>query len=355
MSFQQLSAHGIEGAIWMAFFNALPPYLQDIHWHPAYARAQERSGERAVLRVFRDHDRFIMQAFMDREVTDGWTDRSNLYAFGGPVGKSVSPHLIETFQEYLGVGVSPQFRIASEFSTLHPLHVDHQIPLVNAETTYIKDVVVMDLSPQPEEILAACSRHTRRSIAKARARAAWVVRERMHASTVEMFLDLYVKSLARLGASARWERMIDHVWGYVRSTDLVGRVHIFTANLVGAHRALLVLHWGGTAYAVFLGSNGKHPDLGLDDLLYFDAALELRTCGVHRFVLGGGLTSSPDDTLLAFKSGLGKIRAPLRSYFRVGNESAYNGLAQATRDNEIAQHGRESTSTFLPIYRRDFV
>lgn len=359
MAFQRLTAHGLEGEIWMALFRALPTHLQDIHWLPAYARAQEREGERAVLHVFRDGERFIMQAFMVRAIEGGWSDRTSLYSFGGPVGKGATPWLIETFHEYLSVAFGPDYPVACEFSTLHPLHVDHQTGLLRAERAphdiaVIKDVVVMDLSPMREEMLAACARHTRRSIAKALERGVWVVRERPDRDNVEMFIDLYVKSLERLSAGARWMKTLDHIEGYFHDRDLEGHVHIFTANFVGVHRALLVLHWGGAAYAQFLGSNGENFAWGMDDLLYFEAAVKLKEYGCHRFVLGGGLTADPSDRLLAFKAGFSDNRAPLRSYFRIGNPAAYESLAKAQREIELVAHGRESTSSFLPIYRRDF-
>src|SRR5262249_9679449 len=134
-------------------------------------------------------------------------------------------------------------------------------------------------------------------------------------------------------------------------------VSVFVVNYNGRReRALMVTHWGDAAYAQFLASTGENTDQGLDDFLYFETAcfLKMNFC-CKRFVLGGGLTAAPDDSLLRFKLGFSSERAPLRSYFRLGNEDGYKQLSDRKRQAEIAEHGRESASTFLPVYRREFV
>jgi lipid II:glycine glycyltransferase (peptidoglycan interpeptide bridge formation enzyme) len=119
--------------------------------------------------------------------------------------------------------------------------------------------------------------------------------------------------------------------------------------------AYFLMHAFGTAYYHFGASNEDYFQYRPNDLLMLETALWAHRAGYRRYHLGGGVTSSPDDALFRFKSSFGKCTAPLYTYFRIHNHESYEQLASLKRQHEIAVHGCESVSNFVPAYRRPFV
>ena len=83
-----------------------------------------------------------------------------------------------------------------------------------------------------------------------------------------------------------------------------------------------------------------------------ETALWARRSGCSRYHLGGGVTSTGDDTLLRFKAGFSDRRAPLYTYFCVRDQVVYDRLCERKRAHERSTEGRESVSDFVPLYRR---
>jgi hypothetical protein len=129
--------------------------------------------------------------------------------------------------------------------------------------------------------------------------------------------------------------------------------NLFQATDGVGDRMLMTIGGQWIAYAHLLGSNGEGRNSGLDEILYCDAARSLKRMGYRRFILGGGLTDSPDDTLLAFKSGFSDIKIFTGSYTRIFRPEDYAMLSDMKRAQEFAEIGRESLSTFFPAYRRE--
>ena len=80
----------------------------------------------------------------------------------------------------------------------------------------------------------------------------------------------------------------------------------YSMQTMEGERMLMVIGGFGTAYAHFLGSNGRQLHSGLDELLYSETARMLRERGYDHFHWGRHNTTS-NDKLLAFKSGFSLI------------------------------------------------
>ncbi len=122
-------------------------------------------------------------------------------------------------------------------------------------------------------------------------------------------------------------------------------MHLNNAMLFGAwlndelESMLLVIYGYGRAYAHFMAGDKYH------DLLYYAAMEEMRAIGCSVFHLGGGLTSSPDDKLLAAKLSYSKNVAPVYVYKRVFNSEAYLEACIAAKVDMALEQ------PFFPAYR----
>jgi len=356
MKFDVLSASAmLDADRWDRLVDALPPERRDIHFTSAYGRVQEKHGGEAVLAVLQDDNHFIMQPFIKRETpTPGYFDLCSPYGYGGPVsniahGATVwgGDMMSSMFSAQIELWASRE-KIVSEFCYLHPLMMsDHRRWLGQTVLQHVKDVIVIKLETLSEDTVA---RRVRRGIKRARDAQCTVTQLRDLPSTRERFHYLYEQSMERKCAAERWRFSRDYIDAHF--SELGARVFAAWGE-DGGERLLMTIGGYGTAYAHLLASNGRALHTGLDEFLYYSAALALRDDGYERFHLGGGLTSDPHDSLLMFKAGLG-TRIPLASYRVVFNDLVYDEMSEALRDDEIKRHGRESTARFFPTYRREF-
>jgi hypothetical protein len=131
---------------------------------------------------------------------------------------------------------------------------------------------------------------------------------------------------------------------------------VFVASIDGVpESASLMLHGeNGVAYYHLTGNAMVRPKTHANDLLVLFMANYARGLGMMTLHLGGGVTSAPDDSVLAYKQGFSNAWLPTYSYFRVLDEHRYEQLCEAKKAQELEQTGAVwSASTFLPMYRRE--
>ena len=170
----------MDGHKWRDLLARLPLERRDIHFLPEYGRIYQRTyGHEPSLAVIRSADASaaILQSFVRRplgnlpflheqRIEEPYCDIANAYGYGGPVGIGddaalgvLAGEFERAFSEYLeGEG------IASEFCSLHPLLIEHQLTLLRSGSIvpeYAKDVVVVDTSVSEEALFAGTSAGSR--------------------------------------------------------------------------------------------------------------------------------------------------------------------------------------------------
>jgi hypothetical protein len=344
MSFKILHASDLaEAELWDGLIEKLPRRLRDMHFTSAYGRVQEKQGGEAVLAVFtrRDkfsHDEFIVQPFIKRRTPYVKTasDWCSPYGYGGPVGTTDTIPYESTLEKWAVAD-----NVVSEFCYMHPL-ID-QRKWITCIPTFVRDVVVIDL-PTFDEV--KCARRVRRGIAKARESKALVI----PSDNRRLFAEFYAASMERKQAAQRWRWSDDYIDAHFEEKIDARLFHIAAG---AGERMLMTVGAYGTAYAHLLASNGEATNIGIDEMLYVDAAKILRDDGYIRFHLGGGMSSAQDDPLLAFKSGFAEPTHKLFAYRRIFFPSIYEELCRRKRRDEIEQHGHIFNSGFFPLYRRE--
>lgn len=266
---------------------------------------------------------------------DGWhqvvvangTMISSPYQYGGPVGA----------RDEAQISMVRDFGYVAEYCCLHP-----ELPTPpNVIHLRSDQVVVMDLS----NIMLA--RRVRRGCAAAQKAGA-----RFSETSPANFARLYASAMERKNADEKWRLTEAQCDAYARA-DVGAR--FFWCGIYGdGERTLLTIGKGPWAYAHLLGSDGKRPNDGLDHMLYARAAEEMARAGFRYFHLGGGLTGSDGDPLLAFKAGFSPLRRTVLRYGKIFDQEAYDRLLAAKVVQELAEHGRESTAKWFPEYERPF-
>jgi lipid II:glycine glycyltransferase (peptidoglycan interpeptide bridge formation enzyme) len=115
--------------------------------------------------------------------------------------------------------------------------------------------------------------------------------------------------------------------------------------------AYLLMHDFSTAYYHFGGSDDRFYNLRPNNLLLFETALWAKRIGFRHYHLGGGVSSTADDSLLRYKAGFSDRRAKLYTYGRVHSRSVYDRLCELKISHERSV-GQINDSDYFPLYRR---
>ncbi len=369
MKFEVLPSRGEGGNRWRELISMLPRSARDLHFIPEYYEIYRRTyGFEPMLAVIKDDNAVVLQPFVVRTLHDPpftgasppARDIANAYGYGGPVGIGeaadvlrLAPRFGELLHRHL-----IDLGIASEFCSLHPFLLDRQRPLVEAmglSPSFEKSVAYLDARQCGDDLVTSLGRGTRSKIARARRKGVQVQKVEANQANLRAFEALYRSTMQRKGAADRWF----FPDGYFSNCVLeLGseRTSLFFATVEGSlASAYFLIHDFDTAYYHFGASDERFFDARPNDLMLVETAQWTVRSGFLRYHLGGGVSSSPDDTLMKFKSSVGKATAPLYTCFRVHDASSYDRMASMKKRYEIETYGSESASTFLPVYRRSHV
>jgi len=367
MKFEVLTARGPDAERWTSLINQLDPGLRDIHFLPEYSRIyQDAYGFKSLLAYFHSADGFVIQPFVRRSLGNlpflrddadagRFSDIANVYGFGGPVGapQGRGAILYPTFFEHFSRWCNDE-NIASEFTCLHPLIAVEQRSLISEifDTKYEKDVVVINLEQSEVELLGGLRKGHRSSVTRARRSGVEIEAVEPSKSNLALFTEMYEETMRRRQAAARWFLPSDFFLTTVRNLGADRTTLLMATVEKKLESACLLMHDFGTAYYHFAATFSQHPELGVNNLMVFEAALRLKAAGFRVLHLGGGVSSKPDDSLLLFKAGFSSLRAPLYTYFHIRNGIAYADLCKRKLAHEAERNEAVLNPDFLPLYRR---
>ena len=367
--FRVLSASGEEAGQWSSYVRNLAQGDRDIHFLPEYGKIyQETYGYEPLLACYEDGDGFVVQPFVKRplgglpflegqEAGDQYIDIANAYGHGGPLWQCAdagrTPRLLREYDRCFRA-YCEENRVASEFTSLHPL-LERQRALLDLHlihATWQKDVVYIDLAVSEEEMWGNLRKGHKSSVKKAVRKGVRIEKMEATPESFGVLNRLYYETMERNKAADRWH----FPEGYFRNCyELLGeeKISLFVA-LVGSvpAAACIIMHGFDTVYYHFSGSDERFFDYCANNLMVYEIALWARRKGYLRFFLGGGVSSSPQDSLFIFKSGFSSRRPPLYTYGRVHHGETYERLCSLKRTFEKATTGSENESDYFPLYRR---
>ncbi|HEX3044584.1 MAG TPA: GNAT family N-acetyltransferase [Bacillota bacterium] len=368
MRFKILQSDGPDKAEWQNLIGKLNQEEQDIHFLPEYGNIYRRSyGYEPFLAYYGDDDCFMIQVFVKRplnelpflkeqSITEPLYDVTNPYGYGGPVCRCNSAderwQLLKEYNFRL-VEYLDQNKIASEFTCFHPLLYNHQHSAGSGlvEVNYQKEVVYLDLTKSEAELWFELTHSHKSNINKARKLKVRVEKRDLCPANFAIFENLYYRTMIRHNASAKWFFPDNYFWNYYLCLGPT-RISLFFASVDQTPAsAVLLMHDFSTIYYHFCGSDDQYYALNPNSLLLFEVALWAKENGFRSLHLGGGVTSSPTDSLLRFKAGFSKHRAQLYSYQRILNEEVYRYLCSLKKQHE-RKIGDENDSDYFPLYRR---
>jgi len=369
MPLEILTADGKGAERWSLLIEALPADRRDVHFLPEYGRIyRDTYRQDPFLAVYEEDGDAVLQPFVRRPLAvlpflkgfadaEQFTDIANPYGYGGPLCTSgdsdTARRLYRKFADHFAAWCERE-DIASEFTSLHPLLIEHQLPMVETllEPRFEKEVVVMSLDEGEAAIRSQLSRGHKSNIAKARRAGVTIAKVEACPANLAIFNGIYYGTMQRHGAADRWFVPDSYFANCIRNLG-EHRTSLFFARVGDTiESAYLLMHDFATAYYHFGGTRALNPEARANNLLMYECARWARGAGFNRYHLGGGVTRAPDDSLFRFKAGFSGGRAPLHVYFCVRDAGVYDDLSVRKRRFERMTRGAEMTSDFLPVYRR---
>jgi hypothetical protein len=345
-----------DAADWMRCLERCANY--DFYHLPQYHRIAEEAGEGTARLFFReDGDHAIALPLLIRPLagplaTEGRTetDATSVYGYAGPIATSdaIPERVLADFRADL-IRRLQRLGVVSVFTRLHPFFSRLSVLDGLGDCTVLGRTVSIDLT-LPEVEQRRLIRRSHREGANRLRKLGVVCVEDREGKHFDDFIRLYRETMQRVGAAGSYffpttyfEHLRDALGERLRCFVCVLENRVLCAGLYAACNGIVQYHLGATA--------GDALPLAPMKLLVDEVRLWAVSQGHRVFHLGGGTTSSPDDSLLYFKRGFSDRVHDFRVWRWILSPDRYEQLCRDKADWNL-RHGHTVTADhFFPAYR----
>src|ERR1043166_7608790 len=326
-----------EPSEWMRALDQCAPY--DFYHLPQYhALADTRSEGKPNLFVFPEWAYAIALPLLLRKIkrTGGLRDATSVYGYAGPVCShtDVPEAVINNFQAALTQQLR-EMQIVNVFSRLHPLLTQRSLLAGLGEFRESRTVSI-DLMAEPAAQRSKFRKAFKEGITRLRRQGLTVVHDREGRYLAD-FARIYHETMERVEAADRYYFSLEYLEKFWNA--LGSRVHLFMCldkgrpvcgGLFTACHGIVQYHLGGTLNDALKTSPMK--------LLVDEVRLWGTSQGMRCLHLGGGLSPSPNDSLLHYKMGFSDRTHDFATWRWVIDAEAYDRLcAEKAASDEAAQ------------------
>lgn len=344
-----------DGARWREAVLAFGP--TDPCFFPDYHRMHERNGDGEAV-AFSLWDAASGQRFfycsLKRPVpksiapaSRGWHDMQTVYGYSGPLMSASDPHFIdEAWSRYRRWCADAG--VIAEFIRFQPWLENHKQMPADVKVRFDRQTVVLDI-PETPEALWASYRSTQQKNVKI-AQNAGVTCEVVSPEEFPTFVEQYLATMRRNEAGPYYYYSEEYFNGLrsLLGTDAELFAAYHEGNMVGT--AVMCLARPYMQYHLS-GAAENSQNLRVHNIILHTAALWGQARGYRRMQLGGGRTSSPDDSLLWFKGTISRGRLDYYTGTWVHEPEAYNSCCSEW----MRQSGVDALPDYFLAYRRPVV
>ena len=291
----QISEH------WNNILSRFDPENRDIYFREEYVKLYETSEDKAWCFEVSDGDKAMIFPFLSRSFKyKGGTlyDFETAYGYGGPIWQNADKDFKKSALQIMEEELKRRKYVAG-FVRFHPL-------LSNYENFNIGKViedrktVAIDLSLDENDIWMHEIHTKNRNVIKKGEKSGLTFVVDDDYKYLSEFIHLYDATMDKLGAvdfyyfkQKYYETLIKNL-----SHSFLGVV-LYENKVISA---AIFMFEGSYGHYHLSGSEQSALRLSPNNFMLWHAALELKRRGVKVFHLGGGTTSSDEDSLFCFKS-----------------------------------------------------
>lgn len=290
---------------WDNLLEDFLPEERDIYFREEYVRLYETDSEKAVCCVVSEGDSMMLFPFLERTfIFQGQIlrDFETAYGYGGPLwhlaGDAFRNSALRLMVEKL-----VRKNYVAGFVRFHPLLANYEGISVG-RVIEDRHTVAIDLSLSEDDIWMHEIHTKNRNVIKKGEKSGlkFIVDDDFH--YLDDFIRLYNATMDKLDAADFYyfnRNYYDRFVGTLPNSFLGVVLH--EKQVVSA---AIFMYEGEYGHYHLSGSDRGSLHLMPNNFMLWHAALELKRRGVKTFHLGGGTTSSDDDSLFCFKSRFSK-------------------------------------------------
>jgi serine/alanine adding enzyme len=339
-----------DDAAWREALAEFAPQ-DDIYFSPDYLAAYEaRADGKVECLIVRQGDSVMLLPYLIYPIPEhaGLFDIQGAYGYGGPLVKNPNPGFLKSSWSLIREHWQEKSVVAA-FLRCHPMLENAGLFDDEWDVVFDRPTVSVDLADGVEEAFAGPhARKHRRDVTGAQRAGAVTDLLPCTPDTLDRFARMYWETMTRLGAGS------DYFFSRIYFKTLAERfAHDISIAEVrtpadGRTLSMALIFWGPRWAHYHLG--GRSPTEGNRNtfhLLLQSVAEEAVRRGLVALHLGGGRTSAPDDSLLAFKKRIGNIEQRFHTARLVVHSDRYNDLVRKW----CAKHPEAKPAWFL-AYRQ---
>ncbi|EAR15313.1 hypothetical protein RB2501_13334 [Robiginitalea biformata HTCC2501] len=324
---------------------------KDFYFTYEYHEISKTSHQEVILIHYaQENGCGVLMPLLIREIQGTpYRDATSVYGYAGPlwIGKFDDID-ISRFHRELKAHLR-ELKVVTVFSRLHPFFL-RQVKLLGGfgEIETKGQVVNIDVSASPQEQWRGVSKRFRTYLNKARR--TYRIRRGLTEADLEIFMDLYRKSMNRLNATSFYFFEDAYFQGMYQSESF--ETDILIAEDPETGKSVSAAMFVSCDEIVQYHLSGTHPDyLELHPVKALIDEMRRRATekGRRFFNLGGGLGSS-EDSLLEFKTRFSKDLRWFRVWKYINDPEVYSELTE----NRLGRNCPDDPAvckTFFPCYR----
>lgn len=308
---------------WNKYLDQFQNNTKDIYFTEEYCKSFILNNRESVCIICNDSSNILLMPINIGKIYD-YFDFETPYGYGGPISNTNNQEWITQALSEIKVYLSYNNFIAG-FIRFHPLLNNVRYCMTFCKTVFDRNTIAIDTSLSIEQIwntqLSSKNRNTIRKAEKSNLR----FEADYDYKHIDEFKDLYNETMSRLNADDFYIFEDNYYKNYInliKNNGFLGLIYNNSEIISGA----LFMYSSPYGHYHLAGSNRNYTNLGSNNFLLWNAALELKKNNVSFFHLGGGTDGQEDNSLFKFKKSFSSDLYQFSFGKIILNEEVYNKL-----------------------------
>lgn len=314
---------------WNRFLDKFSPKQKDIYFTEEYHKINALEDEHAEAFVYKEGNKILVFPFLTREwiTQDGIEikDFETAYGYGGPISNTSDKDFIgralKSFQtEALEAGY------IAGFVRFHPMIENYKKFETIGTLIYDRKTVAIDLSKELDDIWMSEIHTKNRNVIKKGSKEGLKFTADYNFDYIDRFRELYYSTMDKLHAENFYYFNNEYFENFKNffPNSFIGCVKYNDEIIAGA----IFFYDGIYGHYHLAGSDINKLNLFPNNFLLWEAAKELKSHGVKRFLLGGGINSDESNSLFQFKQKFSKSTNDFYIGKLIFNQERYDNICK---------------------------
>lgn len=320
---------------WDELLSSFPYDKQDIYFTKKYLSLYEAEKNKALCAVCIDGDNVMLMPYIRGEIK-GYYDFETAYGYGGPVANTDDEKwchdAFENIHAFLGGN-----NYVCGFTRLHPLFSNEKLieasdgvleSTGSVQLLYDRQTIAIDTFQSIDEIWQNQISSKNRNMIRKAEKNQLEYKAEYNFDSYDEFISLYRKTMERLEADDFYffdDSYFEKLGNNLSDSSFLGTVRK-DGKLICAAIFMYSKKYG---HYHLEGGDWNYSSLGANNFLLWKTACEMHDLGIKEFHLGGGTSSSVDDSLFKFKKAFSNNSKKFYIGKEIFNVSVYEEICNA--------------------------